>query len=247
MHDLTERRERVFLVLAGTFLGAMTLLNVVGLTKFIQIGPLAVAVGVLPYPITFLCTDLISELYGRARANFVVWVGLYLNVFVIAVMYLGHILPSVSPETMPPWQILTLSKPVPLPNGEMATGETPLFFMIYACTAGSVLASMVAYMTAQFCDVYLFHFWKRVTQGKHLWLRNNLSTMASQLVDSVMVIGITFGASFLRGEQTLQMLLVLVGSNYLFKFSAALIDTLPLYFLVGRLGKFLQIDPTKTH
>ena len=57
-----ERRERVFLVLAGVFLSAMTLLNVIGITRFVQLGPLALAVGVLPYPLTFLCTDLICEL-----------------------------------------------------------------------------------------------------------------------------------------------------------------------------------------
>ena len=66
---LTERREQVFLVLAGVFLSAMTLLNVIGITKFIQLGPFALAVGVLPYPITFLCTDLVSELFGKKRAK----------------------------------------------------------------------------------------------------------------------------------------------------------------------------------
>ena len=68
--ELKERRERVFLVLAGIFLCAMTMLNILGITRFIQLGYLSLAVGVLPYPLTFLCTDLISELYGRARANF---------------------------------------------------------------------------------------------------------------------------------------------------------------------------------
>ena len=70
--QIRERRERVFLVLAGFFLCAMTMLNVIGITRFVQLGPMALAVGVLPYPLTFLCTDLISELYGRARANFMV-------------------------------------------------------------------------------------------------------------------------------------------------------------------------------
>jgi len=81
---LQERRERVFIVLAGVFLCAMTLLNVIGITRFIQLGPLALAVGVLPYPLTFLCTDLICELYGRARANFLVSIGLALNIFILA-------------------------------------------------------------------------------------------------------------------------------------------------------------------
>ena len=84
--ELTERRERVFLVLAGVFLSAMTLLNVIGITKFIQLGPLALAVGVLPYPLTFLCTYLISELYGKSRANFLVTVGLFINAFILLVI-----------------------------------------------------------------------------------------------------------------------------------------------------------------
>ena len=87
--QLRERQERVFLVLAGIFLSAMTLLNVVGITRFIQLGPLGLAVGVLPYPLTFLCTDLISELYGRARANFLVSLGLGINFLI-----LGTPLPS---------------------------------------------------------------------------------------------------------------------------------------------------------
>ena len=86
---ITERRERTFLVLAGIFLSAMTLLNVVGITRFIQLGPLALAVGVLPYPLTFLCTDLISELYGRGRANFLVSVGLGINLLILGILTLG--------------------------------------------------------------------------------------------------------------------------------------------------------------
>ena len=115
--QLRERRERVFLVLAAVFLGAMTLLNVVGITRFIQLGPLALAVGVLPYPLTFLCTDLISELYGRARANFLVSVGLGLN-FLILALTLGDIAPSVPADTMPPWQMIQLAEPLALPNGQ---------------------------------------------------------------------------------------------------------------------------------
>lgn len=240
---LRERRERVFLVLAAVFLGAMTLLNVVGITRFIQLGPLALAVGVLPYPLTFLCTDLISELYGRARANFLVTVGLGLNFLILAVLTLGDLAPSVPPETMPPWQTLQLAEPVALPNGEVVTDQIGLFQLIYATTSGAVFASMVAYIAAQYCDVQLFHFWKRLTRGKHLWLRNNFSTLLSQLVDSVMVVTVTFGAVYWRGEMTFQTLMVLVGSNYAFKALSALADTLPLYALVHWLRGYLQLGP----
>ena len=240
---LRERRERVFIILAAVFLGSMTLLNVVGITRFIQLGPLALAVGVLPYPLTFLCTDLICELYGRARANFLVSVGLGLNVLVLIVMTLGSIAPAVPPDTMPPWQLLQLADAVALPNGSMVSGHIELFQLIYATTSGAVFASMLAYVAAQYCDVQLFHFWKRLTRGKHLWLRNNFSTLISQLVDSVMVVLVTFGAVYWRGEITINTLLVLVGSNYAFKALAALVDTAPLYLLVRWLRGYLHLGP----
>ena len=242
-HHIRERRERVFLVLAGVFLCAMTLLNVIGITRFIQIGPLALAVGVLPYPLTFLCTDLICELYGRARANFLVSVGLGLNIFILAVMTLGDMIPAVPEATMPPWQIINLSSPVALPNGQTVSGQIGLYQLIYATTSGAVFASMLAYIAAQYCDVQLFHFWKRMTRGKHLWIRNNFSTLISQMVDSVMVVTVTFGAVFYRGEMAFETLMMLVGSNYAFKAIAALIDTIPLYLLVYWLRSFLQLEP----
>ena len=106
--QLQARRERVFLVLAGLFLGSMTMLNILGISRFIKLYELpyqlangetwnitfAVAVGVLPYPVTFLCTDFICEFYGRRRANWVVSVGVLLNVWVIFILWLGGVLPG---------------------------------------------------------------------------------------------------------------------------------------------------------
>nr|WP_167854943.1 queuosine precursor transporter [Haliea sp. SAOS-164] len=240
---LQERRERVFLVLAGTFLCAMTLLNVIGITRFVQLGPMALAVGTLPYPLTFLCTDLICELYGRARANFLVTVGLGLNFLILGVLLLGNSLPSVPSESMPPWQILQLAAPVHMPNGEMVENSVGLYQLIYATTSGAVFASMLAYVAAQYCDVQLFHFWKRVTKGKHLWIRNNFSTLISQMVDSLTVITVTFGAAFLRGEMALATMAALVASNYLFKASVALLDTGPFYGCVYALRRYLRLAP----
>lgn len=241
--ELERRREAVFLALAGIFLGTMAMLNIIGITRFVQLGPLSVAVGVLPYPLTFLCTDLISEFFGRRRANLVVWIGLLLNGLVIGVIMLGEYLPPVSPAMQPPWQTLPLSKPIATPSGRLLEGEVELFSLLYQCTAGAVLASMVAYLSAQFCDVWLFHYWKKLTNGRHLWLRNNGSTLISQLVDSVMVVSITFGSAFFRGEMALEALFMLLISNYAFKAAAALLDTLPFYVITGWLKGYLQLDP----
>ncbi len=241
---LHERRERVFLVFAGIFLGSMTMLNILGITRFIQLGELQLAVGVLPYPLTFLCTDFISEFYGRRRANFVVWVGLFLNVLVLGFLWLGHLIPAVPPLDQPPWQLLTLQEPLTLPFGGSVT-QVELFEVIYRCTRGAVVASMVAYVAAQFCDVSLFHMWKKLTRGKHLWLRNNGSTMVSQLVDATAVIFITFWVPFMEGHKTLQAMLILVGANYLFKVVVAALDTIPFYLGARFLRGYLQIDPTQ--
>ena len=244
--ELQHRRERVFLILAGLFLGSMTMLNILGVSRFIDFSldvfgvtiPMALAVGVLPYPITFLCTDFISELYGQARANFLVWVGLLLNLYVIAFLYVGGIMP-------------------PEPVFDPATGLPPTddytyaFYRIRFLTMGAVAASMIAYLAAQLCDVTLFHFWKRLTNGRHLWLRNNGSTVVSQFVDSFAVITIThFYAGALPIDAAAPIwpqLWVFIASGYVFKLFIALVDTLPFYVGVHYLSRYLEVDPNAEH
>ena len=240
--NLAERRERVFIVLAGFFLCAMTLLNVIGITRFVALGPLTVAVGVLPYPLTFLCTDLVCELYGKKRARFLVSVGLVLNFFILGCMWLANALPATAMDTQAPWQTIQLAQDIMLPSGRSISGSVELFELIYACTSGAVFASMLAYIAAQYCDVHIFHFWKKVTKGKHLWLRNNFSTLISQGVDSFMVISVTFGALYLAGEMDMNTLLTLMGFNYVFKALVALADTGPFYLGVHYLKRYLQLQ-----
>ena len=225
LEGFNYRKEQIFWVLGGFFLTSMAILNIIGLTKFVSIFGLTVAVGVLPYPLTFLCTDIISEIYGRKRANFLVFLGLFINAFVLFFMWCGDALPAASLGARPPWQDLNLSQAIALPNGEVVFGETELFGIIFATTSGAVLASMVAYMLAQFCDVYIFHYLKDLTNGRYLWLRNNVSTLVSQFIDSFAVIGITFGAVFMRGQIDANLLLTLFFSNYAFKMITAIVDT----------------------
>jgi len=238
------RREVTFLLLAGIFLGSLTMLNILGISRFIDLSfevfgvfiPFKVAVGILAYPITFLCTDFISELYGKRRANLVVWIGLILNLWVLFVLWLGGVLPP-HPEIDPA-------------TGLPAIGaEGRVFFEIRMLTFGATTASMVAYITAQFCDVRIFHFLKKLTKGKHLWLRNNGSTLVSQLIDSVAVILITHyyanALPVLDSEPIIGQLTVFILSAYVFKLVAALADTLPFYIGTKYLSIYLGIDPEK--
>ena len=241
--DYRKRRQRVFLVLSGVFLGTLALLNVLGISRFIDLSftvfgtsiPMVVAVGVLPYPITFLCTDLISELYGEKRARDMVWVGLLLNGWVVFLLWLGGALPGFEP--------MDAATGLPVPD---AAGRLPVFYEVRQLAFGAVAASMIAYMAAQFCDVRLFHFWKNLTRGRHLWLRNNASTMTSQLLDTTAVILIThFYAHALpvtADEPLWPQLLVFIASGYVFKLSVAALDTGPIYLAVRWLRPYLGLD-----
>lgn len=236
-------RDFLLLILSGIFLTALVMGNIVGTTKFVtlvrftlpdwalgwvpemvrngSIYAMTVPAGVIAYPVTFLATDLISELFGRKKAQMVVWVGFWMNLFMLLVMSVNH------------W----------LPNAAGVSGGESLFDGVYRFMVGNTLASMFAYLTAQSIDVRLFHFWKQRTKGRHLWLRNNASTMTSQLVDTVAILGILYLAgNFGESVTTVSALIVLIVNAYLFKLVAALLDTPLLYLGVKHLRHFEE-DP----
>jgi uncharacterized integral membrane protein (TIGR00697 family) len=248
---LHRRREGLFLLFAGLFLGTLAMLNILGITRFIKLFEItndqgnavtvggvplifAVAIGVLPYPMTFLCTDFISELYGRRRANLVVWIGLILNLWVVFILWVGGLLPGFEAHE----------------NGEMirdAADRLPVFYEVRSLAFGAVTASMIAYLVAQLVDVEVFHFWKRLTRGKHLWLRNNGSTLVSQLVDTTAVILITHyyahALPISEDHPVLGQLMMFIVTGYAFKLVMALLDTIP--FMIGSrlLARYLRLPP----
>ena len=225
------KRDILFLSLSGIFLTSLVLGNVIGTTKFVtifsmelpewlraitpelvrdnDIYTMSVPVGVIAYPFTFLATDLISELFGKKRAQLLVWVGFFMNVFMLFLMSVNH------------W----------LPNTQGVSGGLSLFEGVYEFMVGNTIASMIAYLTAQTVDIKLFHFWKRLTKGRYLWLRNNASTMFSQLVDSTTILTILYLAGNLGSNVTSYVdVMILIVNSYLFKFFFALFDT-PLFYL----------------
>jgi queuosine precursor transporter len=239
-----HRRDALFLTLCALFLTALVMGNIIGTTKFVTLfsitfpawalryipelvregstWSMVVPVGVIAFPVTFLATDLVSELFGRKKAQLLVWVGFGMNVFLLAVMSINHLLPDASG----------------------VSGGLSLFEGVYGFMVGNVVASMIAYLTAQTIDVRLFHFWKDVTKGKHLWLRNNLSTMVSQLVDSTAILTILYLAGNLGDAVTGPgALFILIMNSYLFKFLVAAADT-PLFYLGAWMFRDFEEDPS---
>jgi uncharacterized integral membrane protein (TIGR00697 family) len=210
--------ERAYVYLAGIFIASLVVCNLI-VQKFFVWEPFGLrnffvlSAGILPYPITFLVTDILSECYGKRRANQVVLSGLAASVFVVGVVYVADRLHSVGG--------------VDVDTGAAYAGETfdHYFHQIFGKTGRAVAASMVAYLVAQLVDIQIFHFWRKLTRGRHLWLRNNGSTVFSQLVDTTLVVGLLF-----VGTEMQQRIPQMILSGWVFKALVALTDT-PFFYL----------------
>ena len=214
-------QERLFLILAAVFIAALVVANLI-VQKFFTWTPFGlytfeISVGILPYPITFLVTDITSEIYGRRRADQIVVAGFVASLFILGVVLLADAAPA------------TIWSPV--------TGE--MFHKVFGLFGPAVFASMLAYLTAQFIDIRIYHFWKRLTKGRHLWLRNNGSTILSQFIDTVMVVLLMCVAGAIGWERFWG----LVVNGFLFKVLIALADTPVLYLAVGLLRRALDLKP----
>jgi uncharacterized integral membrane protein (TIGR00697 family) len=177
--------ESLYLVLASIFITSLVSCNLI-FQKFFQIDiwlpfigeyTFEQSVGLLVYPVTFLVTDIISEIYGQRKANQVVTSGLIASIFMLILVTISDSIQSAEFGT---GKIFAYN---PATNQ-----EENIFHIVFGLSGAAVFASMVAYLFAQFIDVKIFHFWKKLTNGKHLWLRNNASTILSQCIDTFLVL-----------------------------------------------------------
>jgi uncharacterized integral membrane protein (TIGR00697 family) len=211
---------KIYLVLAALFITSLVVSNLI-FQKFFYWDPFGlfrfeISVGILPYPITFLITDVISEIYGKKKANQVVVVGIFASFFSMAIIYVANVVPAIT------------SSPV---NDE-------LFTKVFGLSPLAVLASMLAYLFAQFIDIRIFHYWKRITHGRHLWLRNNFSTFSSQFIDTLTVLLLLCSFGVLPWNIFYSLLL----SGFLFKVIVAALDTPLLYLSVWLFRKKFNLD-----
>ncbi len=219
-------REKIYLILSGIFLTSLLVGNLIGTTKFVVLPfGFIIPAGLLAYPITFIATDLVCEIYGKERATHLVWTGFLMNLFMLGLMFLGHYLPDASG----------------------ISGASSVFEGVFNFMVANVIASMVAYLIAQHIDVKLFHFWKTLTKGKHLWLRNNGSTMLSQIVDTAAILSILYMVKGLGPDiNSLPALWNLMLQSYLFKLVFALLDTPFIYLGVAWINKACDREEEKS-
>ncbi|RKN79570.1 queuosine precursor transporter [Ulvibacterium marinum] len=207
---------QIYLYLGALFITSLVVSNLI-FQKFFYWNPFGkielfgaplfeISVGVLPYPVTFLITDLISEIFGKKKANQIVTAGIFASFFSMGFIYISDAVPAIP------------SSPI----------DDALFEKVFALSPVAVLASMLAYLAAQYVDIAIYHFWKKLTKGKYLWLRNNFSTFLSQFIDTFTVVGLLC----IFGVLPWSLFYGLVISGFIFKIFIAFLDTPFLYFFV---------------
>ena len=211
------------MVLAALFITSLVASNLIFKKffywDFFGIYTFEISVGILPYPITFLITDTISEIYGKKRANQVVTTGIFASIFSLGIVLLADAVPAIENS--------------PIGN--------EVFHTVFGSTGIAVGASMSAYLLAQYVDISIYHFWKRLTKGKYLWIRNNFSTFLSQFIDTFSVILLLS----LFGELAWSSFFDLLISGFLFKVLIAALDTPFLYLIVYWMRKKFDLQPNE--
>ncbi len=209
----------LYLILTSLFITSLVTSNLI-FQKFFQwnafgLYTFELSVGIIAYPITFLITDIISEIFGKKAASKVVLAGLFASAFALLIIVVS--------------------------TGATATEWSPIsdseFKKVFGFTFIAVGASLAAYLLAQLIDVHIFHFFKKITKGKHLWIRNNFSTFTSQMVDTATVLALLCSFDVLPWDSFWLLFL----NGYLFKFLFALLDTPIIYLIVNLLRRYYNL------
>lgn len=220
--NLKDKRiaYQIYLILGALFISSLVVSNLIFQKffywDFFGVYTFEISVGILPYPITFLITDIISEIFGKKKANQIVTVGIFASFFSLLIVSASSYVPA------------TAWSPI----------NDDIFNQVFGATAIAVFASMIAYLFAQYIDIQVFHFWKRLTKGKHLWLRNNFSTFSSQLIDTLTVLLLLCSFGILEWDRFGVLLL----NGFLFKTLVAALDTPILYLAVYILRRRFKLQ-----
>lgn len=210
-----SREHHLYLLLTTTFCVVVIVSNLISAKLFpAPFAPeLALSAGMITYPLTFLLGDLTTELYGAKKAKTMVYLGFALCTLAYLLICLALWLPSYDNENQ----------------------ET--FSSVFSISGVAIFGSMIAYGAAQIIDVQVFDAIKRVTKGKHLWLRNNGSTLISQIIDTVLVNTIVYGLGFkLHASQVLKIIFL----AYIYKAIFSLCNTPIFYAMVAVSKKYLS-------
>jgi queuosine precursor transporter len=213
----SSKRNTVFVVLAGLFITNAVVAELIG-SKLIQIGPFVMSIGIIPWPIVFLTTDIINEYYGRAGVK-------KLSLITASLIAYAFV-------------ILLLAIKVPAAIGISSVSDQQ-FYAVFGQSLWIIVGSIVAFLTSQIVDVSIFWLLRDKTGGKMIWLRSTGSTVISQLIDTFVVLGIAF---WLPGKMTTAVFFNAALTGYTFKLIIAVVLTPLIYVGHNAIEKYLGDD-----
>lgn len=195
------KKDKTLLLLSAVFISMLVISNIIAV-KTISIGGLVGPAAVICYSLTFALTDAISEVWGKKTTQFIVYTG-FLCVVLSAIF---------------------IKISIEMPGAVFWSNQEP-FEMILGSNLRIVGASLLAYIISQTNDLYIFHYLKKRFNGKHLWLRNNVSSIISQFLDTIVFITVGF---YGLGMPLWDMII----GQFIIKVVIALVDTPLVYGLV---------------
>jgi queuosine precursor transporter len=214
--DVANRRDVVYLALAGFFVTNAILGEVTG-GKLFSLGPFTMSIGVIPWPVVFITTDLINEYFGRDGVRRLTFMTIGLIAYAFIILYVAILVPAASFS--------------PVTDGQ--------FQAVFGQSLWIIAGSIIAFGISQLVDVGVFWLVRHKTGGKHLWMRATGSTLVSQLIDSIVIIGIAF---WLPGKIKTEEFFIVAGANYSYKMLIALAVTPLLYIGHSIIDRYLGIE-----
>ena len=200
-----SKKDTVYIILAGIFITNAIVAELIG-GKLIQMGPYVISIGILPWPIVFITTDLINEYFGEKGVKKLSLITASLIAYCFVLLYFALKIPAV--------------KGADLVSDAQFNG-------VFGQSMWIIVGSITAFMVSQLIDVTIFHFFKNKTGNKMIWLRSTGSTVISQLFDSFIVLGIAF---WMTGKMSTEMYIASAFTGYFVKLIIAVCLT-PLIYL----------------
>ena len=216
--DVNTRRDVVYLALAGFFVTNAILGELTG-GKLFTVGPFTMSIGVIPWPVVFIATDLINEYFGRDGVKRLTFMTIGLIAYAFIVVYLS----------------------IQVPAASFSPVTDAQFQAVFGQSLWIIAGSITAFAASQLIDVGVFWLVRHQTGGKYLWMRATGSTIVSQLIDSVVIIGIAF---WLPGKVRTSEFFIVAGANYSYKLLIALGVTPLLYVGHSMIDRFLGLEET---
>lgn len=214
------RKEFVYIILAGIFITNAIVAELIG-GKLIQVGPYVMSIGILPWPVVFITTDLINEYFGERGVKKLSLITAALIAYCFVLLYFALKIPAAK---------------------GLSTVNDEQFNAVFGQSMWIIVGSIVAFLVSQLIDITLFHFLKRKTGSRMLWLRSTGSTVISQFFDSFIVLGIAF---WMTGQMDTPTYIASGFTGYLVKLTVAVLLTPVIYLGHSLIDKYIYTDGGK--